>query len=149
VGVYLDRIGHYSCEAALLAALGIRAGGGDVTGGWATLGLLGAVLALANKAETDLVHVARAFAGLPIVSDEAARPRAGSVRSLRRLARVIPFHRAIGAVEVTLLLVLAAFVDQVTGSLVGSQVLAVGLVAIAGVVVVGHLVSILSSSRLR
>jgi phosphatidylglycerophosphate synthase len=148
VGIYLDRVGHYSCEAALLAGLGVRADAG-VIGGWTTLGLLGAVLVLCNKAETDLVHVARSLAGLPVVSDDAATPRPAALRGLRRLAAIVPFHRAIGAVEVTILLVIAAVADTVTGTLLVTRSLTVALVVIAGVVVVGHLVSILASNRLR
>ncbi len=147
-GIYLDRIGHYSCEAALFAALGVRADGGTIAG-WTTLGLLGAVLALCNKAETDLVHVARAMAGLRTVADEAAAPRPAALRGVRRLAAIVPFHRAIGAVELSILVVVAAVVDSVTGTLTGMRALTLGVVVIAGVVVVGHLVSILASSRLR
>lgn len=148
MGVYLDRIGHYSCEAALFVGLGVRADGGTIDT-WTTIGLLGAVLVLANKAETDLVHVARAVAGLPMVTDEAATPRPAALRGLRRVAAVVPFHRAIGAIEVTLLLLVAAIVDTLTATLVGTQVLTAGLVAIAAIVVIGHLISILSSNRLR
>nr|MBA2529277.1 CDP-alcohol phosphatidyltransferase family protein [Euzebyales bacterium] len=68
-GVYLDRVGHYVVEVALIAAVGARADGGLTSmGGWTTLGLLAAVLALLTKAETDLVAVARAAAGLPVVT---------------------------------------------------------------------------------
>jgi hypothetical protein len=60
-GVYLDRIGHYVTEAGLTAALGIRAGGGwGSLDGWATLGFATATVTLIVKAETDLVHTARA-----------------------------------------------------------------------------------------
>jgi hypothetical protein len=68
---------------------------------------------------------------------------------VRRLAAIVPFHRAIGAVELSILVVVAAVVDSVTGTLTGMRALTLGVVVIAGVVVVGHLVSILASSRLR
>ncbi len=147
-GVYLDRIGHYATEAAIVAALGVRADGG-VVGGWTTVGLLGAVLVLFNKAETDLVHVSRAFAGMPRLTDGAKTIRPAALRGLRRLVGLLPFHRVLAAIEMTALLVLAAIVDAAAGSLIGTRGLLVALVGIAGVVLVGHLVSILTSDRLR
>lgn len=149
-GIYLDRIGHYSTEAGLIAALGVRADGGITSiAGWTTLGLVGAALVLMTKAETDLVHVARALSGRQPVTDAAAVPRPVALRGLRRVAALLPFHRAIGSIELALLLLVAAGVDAATGSLVGSRGLTAVLVAIAAVVCGGHLLSILSSSRLR
>jgi hypothetical protein len=148
-GVYLDRIGHYTTESALIAALGVRADGGVTSvAGWTSLCLVGAVLVLISKAETDLVHVARAYAKLPLVDDEAAKPR-GRIGGIRRLVSYFPFHRAIGAPELTLLAVLAAAGDAVTGTVTVTQGLAGALVAIAAIVVGGHLLSILASNRLR
>src|ERR671931_2746880 len=87
VGVYLDRLGHYLTETALPIALGIRADGGwDELGGYTTLGLLAAVLALLVRMEIVLVHVARAEAGRPVVPDTAAAsaPRGSGLRRARR-----------------------------------------------------------------
>ena len=151
-GVYLDRIGHYVTEAGLLIAIGVRADGGYATiGGWTTWGLLGAVFVLMNKAETDLVHVARAVAGLPKVedSDEVSAPRASGLARLRRVARIVPFHRIIGAQELTMVAVVIAVVDLATGSLAGSRWFALVLVPVAAIVAGGHLLSVLASSRLR
>src|ERR671936_713920 len=65
-GVYLDGIGHYLGETALLAGLGIRAQGHlALAGGYVTAGLAAAVFAALVKAETDNVIVARAKSGLP------------------------------------------------------------------------------------
>src|SRR5690242_19868394 len=65
-GIYLDGIGHYLGEAALLTGLGIRAQGHlTVAGGYVSAGLAAALLASIIKAETDNVTVARAKAGLP------------------------------------------------------------------------------------
>ncbi|WP_198954865.1 CDP-alcohol phosphatidyltransferase family protein [Kineosporia sp. R_H_3] len=151
-GVYLDRIAHYTTEAALPIALGVRADGGlGSIGGWTTVGALLAVLVLLIKAETDLVHVARAFAKRPLVSDDAATtaPRAGLVATLRRAAHSLPFNRAFVAIELTLLVLVAALVDLATGGLDGTQWLVVLLVPAALVTVTGHLASIVLSSRLR
>ncbi len=152
VGVYLDRIGHYATESALPVALGIRADGGwESIGGWTTVGLLCAVLHLLNKAETDLVHVARAYAGLPLVQDATgtSRPRGGALALVRRAVRFFPFFRAFVAVEFSFLVLVAGLVDAWHGNLQGSRLLLVLLVPLAAVIVVGHLLGVLSSSRLR
>ncbi|MDQ3342488.1 MAG: CDP-alcohol phosphatidyltransferase family protein [Actinomycetota bacterium] len=148
VGVYLDRLGHYVVEAALIAAIGLRADAGHPAG-WTLLGLLGSVFVLLNKAETDLVGMARASAGLPLVTDAAAVPRAAGVRRARSVASRLRFHRAIGAVELSLLLGVAAASDALAGSLQATRLLVAIVVPLAGVVAVGHLLSVLSSNRLR
>ena len=59
IGVYLDQLAHYSTEAAIPAAIGVRADGGwDSIGGWTALGLLASVLILFLKSETHLVQYA-------------------------------------------------------------------------------------------
>ena len=149
-GVYLDRLGHYTVEAALLIGLGVRVDGGP--GAFAsgtTLGLLAAVLALLAKAETDLVTVARASGGLPVGSEADATSRVSTLRSARQLLAAVPVHRILGGVELSLLAVAAAVVDQVTGSLAGSRALLLAVVAIGVIVAVGHPVMILTSRRLR
>ena len=152
MGVYLDRIGHYVTEAGLVIAVGVRADGGyDSLGGWTTWGLLGAVFVLMNKAETDLVNVARAVAGLPVAEDrpEVSRPRATGLAALRRVARFLPFHRVIGAQELTMLAVVIALVDVATPADDATQWFATVLTPLAAVVAGGHLLGVLSSSRLR
>ena len=77
-GVYLDGIGHYLGEAALLAGLGFRAQGHlSVAGGYVTAGLAAALLAMLVKAETDNVIVARAKAGLAGSHGDTALAPAG------------------------------------------------------------------------
>lgn len=149
-GVYLDRIGHYSTDAALVAALGVRADGGfGSIDGWTTLGLATAVLVLMIKSETDLVHVARAYDGRPVVSDDEAVMKPRGLRNVRSLIAYFPFHRALLAIELSALALVAAVVDAIDGSLIGSQVLSVALIPVALIVVSGHLLSILVSRRLR
>lgn len=152
VGAYLDRIGHYSVEAALLVAVGIRADGGiGAFGSWTTLGLLAALLHVLAKAETDLVTVART--GSDLSTEVAERPAgAGAPRPLRRLRQAIayvPFHRLLGAVELSLALVAVAIVDHIRGDLVGTRWLVVALVAVGVIVAIGHAVMIVVSGRLR
>jgi GT2 family glycosyltransferase len=116
MGVFLDKVGHYSTEALIAVALGLRADGvtlggwgGETswssTGGWTTLGALLAVLIVLNKALNDMVHVARAHAGLDRLADTATAnaPRPGLVAAARRAARFVPFHRLYHSIELTLL----------------------------------------------
>ena len=173
VGVYLDRVGHYVAECGIALALGIRvAGSGGLhagpvvtaagTGWWAGLLsaladpalFLGAVLALLvalNKVENDLVHVSRGQAGMVAMKDaEQVRvPSAGLIRTLRRIARVLPFHKVFHSVELSLLILAAAVIDAVAGTTGATQVLLVGLVLAVAITVVGHLFAVLSSARLR
>jgi phosphatidylglycerophosphate synthase len=146
-GVYLDRVGHYLVEAALLVGYGFRAGGQEL-GGWTTLGCLGALFVVLIKAETDLVDVARTRSGLPEAADEQAELRNARVSVVRRAASVLRVHRITGAVESVGLLVIAAIVDSVLGGLTATRTLLVLLVAVAAVMVVAHLASILLSRRL-
>ncbi|EOR70386.1 transferase [Thermobifida fusca TM51] len=149
-GVYLDRIGHYFAEVALLVGVGIRAQGEFTAGGWVVAGLAAALGAALIKAETDNVVVARAKAGLSDhVPAAALNPRSAGLSLARRIASALRFHRIIQAVELSLLVVVAAVVDAVRGDLAATQVLMAACVAVAALQTVLHLVSILASSRLR
>lgn len=152
VGIYVDRIGHYVTDGALAVAVGVHADGGlGHIGGWTTVGLAGGFLILLTKAETDLVHVARAQSGLPPVADTAAAAasRRSLLRRLRSIAGAMPFNRALLAIEMTFLALVASIVDEIDGSLTATQVLSVALLVIAGIVVVGHLLATVTSARLR
>jgi phosphatidylglycerophosphate synthase len=146
-GKYLDRVGHYLSEAALLVGLGFRAAENQPNG-YAVLGLAAALGAVLIKSETDLVDVARAQHGLPAVSEQAVEPRAPGLARLRRAALVLKFYRLILAIELSLIIVLAAVVDTIVGSLAATQVLTVAVAVVAAVQVVLHLVSVLASRRL-
>lgn len=154
-GIYLDRIGHYVTEGAIPVAIGLRADGwslsapGDV-GGWTALGMLVALGVLLNKAFTDLVHVARAKTGRPPLEDVegTARPKASGMARLRRAFDYVPVFRAFVAVEASILALVAAVVDAVHGDLLGTQVLVVAMVPLIVVTAGGHLLGVLSSSRL-
>ncbi|HVT22010.1 MAG TPA: CDP-alcohol phosphatidyltransferase family protein [Mycobacteriales bacterium] len=151
-GVYLDRIGHYVTDGCLAVGVGVHADGGlGSMAGWTTIGLAVGFLVLLTKAETDLVHVARAQSGRPPIADtsDVARPRGGLLRRLRRLAAAVPFNRALLALEMTVLALVAAAVDAGRGGLDATQVLSVVLLAIAGLVVAGHLLATLASDRVR
>ncbi|NLT54710.1 MAG: CDP-alcohol phosphatidyltransferase family protein [Actinomycetales bacterium] len=150
MGVYVDRIAHFTTDASLAVAVGIRADGGwGSIGGWTTLGLVAAVLALMIKSETQLVHVARHQVGLPKLDDTGERTASGRVLSLRRLVDLVPVHRTLLAIEASLLALVAALVDVGLGSPAATQVLVAVQVATGVIVVTGHLFMIVKSDRLR
>lgn len=152
LGIYLDRIAHYVTDAGLVAAVGVHADGGlDHINGWTTLGLAAAFLVLISKSETDLVHTSRALSGRPPTVDSVAVavPQAGLVRRLRRIVRTVPFNRALLAMELTFLALIASIIDVSHGGLTATRVLDGALLAVAGIVVVGHLASIITSDRMR
>ena len=110
--MYLDRVGHYLSEAALLIGFGLR--GADLWDGsgspewlWAFLGTLAALGAILIKAETDLVDVARARSGLPAAKDELSVPRSEGLAMARRAAAALKFHRLIGGIEASLFILFA------------------------------------------
>jgi phosphatidylglycerophosphate synthase len=155
-GVFLDKLGHYLAEGFIPIALGIRAIGGvaeldSQNLGFVALGLLLSVLVLFNKALNDMVHVARAFNGLPKLSESpaVAAPKSSALAKLRSLVRLSPFNRIFHSIEMTLLIAIAAVADEILGDLVATQFLLQFMVAAAAVTVVGHTVAILNSSRLR
>ena len=152
-GVFLDKLGHYLAEGFIPIALGIRAVGelDSQNLGFVALGLLLSVLILFNKALNDMVHVARAFNGLPKLSESpaVALPKSSALAKLRSIVRLFPFNRIFHSIEMTLLIAIAAVADLFVGDLVATQFLLQFMVIAAAVTVVGHIVAILNSSRLR
>ncbi|NUW41045.1 CDP-alcohol phosphatidyltransferase family protein [Nonomuraea rhodomycinica] len=147
-GVYLDRVGAYFTEAALLAGLGWRASA--VLPDWYTvLGFAGALGAILIKAESDLVEVARAKGGLGAASDAAGvQFRSGLLSLGRRVLAATQFHRIMQPVELSLLALVAMLVDLAIGDLTATRVLVVACCVAAALQVVLHLVSIMASRRL-
>jgi phosphatidylglycerophosphate synthase len=150
-GVYLDGIGHYLGEAALLTGLGIRAQGHfTLTGGFVSAGLAAGLLSSLVKAETDNVIVARAKSGLSGThDDEALAPTGSGLAIARRLAAGLRLHRIIQAVELSVLILIAGIIDAAAGGLAATRVLTIGCLLIAALMVVAHLVAIVASRRLR
>ena len=152
-GVYLDRVGAYLCDAAVLVGLGLRAadlwGSGRIDWLWAFLGTLAALGAVLIKAETDLVGVARHQGGLPPVKESASEPRSSGLALARRAAAALQFHRLVLGVEASLLILVLAVLDQARGDLFFTRL---GVAVLAGIALVQtllHLVSVLASSRLK
>jgi phosphatidylglycerophosphate synthase len=152
-GVFLDKVGHYVAEGLLPLALGIRADGGITSiGRWTTLGAVLGMLVLFNKSLNDMVHAARARSGLAPLPEmaEVGTPRQRRIRTVRSLARFVPFHRAYHSIEFTLLALLAAIADAVLADgLAATRLLLVALLLAAVVTVAGHVTAILTSSKLR
>jgi len=154
-GTFLDKVGHYVAESLIPICLGLRAAGSPLDlgdpGPFAYAGALLAVLVMFNKALNDMVHVSRAFAGLPrlVETAEVARPASAGLARLRALVRYVPFNRIYHSVEMTILAAVAAIGDALAGSLVVTRGLLLVILALAVPTVVGHLAAILSSPRLR
>jgi phosphatidylglycerophosphate synthase len=154
-GVFLDKVGHCTTEAPIPIVLGVRAAGYPCTTPddfvWTTLGFALAVLIVLNKALNDMVHVARANAGLPKLADRKgeAEPSQRLVARLRRAARYVPFHRLYHSVELTMLAFAAAIVGLFVGAGVADRALLVALVPLAALALVGHFVAIMASRRVR
>jgi phosphatidylglycerophosphate synthase len=149
-GVFLDRMGHYICEALLLAGLGVRAQGHlHLSGPYVSCGLAAAICVTLIKAETDGVMVARAAAGLSGGHEDAAlAPRSQGLALARRLASALKVHRAIQAVELSFLILICSVIDAATGGLVASRVLVVVALIIGVLIACAHLVAIVASRRL-
>ena len=155
-GHFLDAVGHYTTEALILLALGLRAAGfadnsRPIDWMWVALGAFLAIVIILNKVLNDLVRVARAMSDLPKLADAkgANAPRPGIVAKLRRLARFVPFHRIYHSVELTIIAFLAALVGVAIGQLVVSQILVAVLLPLSILAIIGHFVAIMTSSRVR
>lgn len=154
-GTFLDKVGHYTAESIIPVCLGIRAAGSDFSwsqpGGYAYVGAILAVLVIFNKALNDMVHVSRAFSGLPRLEDAAGvgTPTSSALARVRRMVRYFPFNRIFHSVEMTILAFVAALGDAVAGGLTVTRALLLVMVGLAALTVVGHVLAILSSTKLR
>lgn len=154
-GVFLDKVGHYSTEALIPIALGIRAAAypfeipGDYL--WTTLGFALALFIVLNKALNDMVHVARANAGLTKLADThgESAPTHGAVARLRRIAHFVPFHRLYHSVELTMIAFVFAMVGLFIGNELANRILVSVLVPLALLALIGHFVAIMASKRVR
>ncbi|MHC5907376.1 CDP-alcohol phosphatidyltransferase family protein [Streptomyces sp. S6] len=152
-GVYLDRVGAYLTDAAVLVGLGLRAadvfGTGRIDWLWAFLGTLAALGAILIKAETDLVGVARHQNGMAPVKESASEPRSSGMALARKAAAALKFHRLILGIEASLLILVLAVADHYHGDLFWTRLGTAVLAGIALLQTLLHLVSVLVSSRLK
>lgn len=155
-GIFLDKVAHYTVEGLVPVALGIRAAGGlssfsAVPTWWPWLGACVAVLVLLNKSLNDAVHVSRALSGMEKLADVrgVSAPNNSVLSAIKRLTKYFPFQRIFHSIEMTFLALIAAVIDQSQGNLAATQFLIKGLLALSAITVVGHFLSIVSSSRLK
>ena len=154
-GVLIAKVGHYPTEALIPIALGIRAAGWPLEFpadfAWTSAGLALALLIVLNKALNDMVHVARANAGLEKLSDrkEEAVPSGRVIARLRRAARFVPFHRLYHSVELTIIIFAASVVGLFLPPLVAERWVLLILLPLALLALVGHFVAIMASKRVR
>jgi phosphatidylglycerophosphate synthase len=154
-GVFLDKVGHYTTEGLIPVALGVRAATWpihDADWMWTTIGCaLGLVIVL-NKALNDMVHVARANAGLDKLVDRrdaSTAPSGRKLASLRRLAKFLPFHRLYHSVELSMLAFVFALLALVIGDPLASRILVSALLPLAVLATVGHFLAIIASKRVK
>jgi phosphatidylglycerophosphate synthase len=154
-GVFLDKVGHYTTEALIPVALGVRAAGYPFDAPddylFTTLGFALALVIVLNKALNDMVHVARANSGLARLADRKgeAEPSQRLVARLRRAARFLPFHRLYHSVELTIIIAATAVVGLFVGAETADRVLLAVLLPLAVLALVGHFVAIMASRRVR
>lgn len=141
-GIFLDKVGHYFAEALIPIAIGLRLMGDGDDYYLPFLGALLATLIVINKGLNDAVHVARAFSGLERLADKKAVIKRSLVSRMRSLANMIPVHRAYHSVEMTLIFSFAYLFGRLEEVLLF-------LVVASPIVTLGHIVSILSSNRLK
>jgi len=141
-GIFLDKVGHYFAEALIPIAIGLRLMGDGDDYYLPFLGALLATLIVINKGLNDAVHVARAFSSLERLADKKAVIKRSLVSRLRSLANMIPVHRAYHSVEMTLIFSIAYLFGRLEEALLL-------LVVASPIVTLGHIVSILSSNRLK
>lgn len=151
-GIFLDAFAHHTAEAALCIGFGISVAGGlGEPSWWSYLGALLAVGVVINRAMNEMVGRARLRAGLPLGSEASHvyEPNRSLVARAKSWARLIPIHRLLHSIELSLVIVIAALFDVVVGSSVPSQIVLVVLVCAVPLVIAGHLAAILSSRRLQ
>jgi phosphatidylglycerophosphate synthase len=154
-GVFLDKVGHYSTEALIPIALGLRAAGWPFDApedfAWTTAGTALALVIVLNKALNDMVHVARANSGLDKLADrtEEAVPSRRALARLRSIARFLPFHRLYHSVELTILIFSASLVGIIAGQVFVDRVLVLVLLPLSVLALLGHFVAILASKRVK
>lgn len=154
-GVFLDKVGHYTTEALIPLALGIRAAGYPFQAPadylWTTLAALLALMITLNKALNDMVHAARAGAGLEKLLDtkEESAPQRQGLARVRAWARFVPFHRLYHSVEMALIALAVSVLGVWTGQIEAARWMLIILVPLASLAVVGHFVAIMASRRVR
>lgn len=160
-GIFIDMVGHHTTEALIPIALGYRVfvemNATPATSGqaWPTLFVAAclSVCLVLNRSQSLMVHAARGMAGLPKLPDTAAAravPNTSLVGRLRSMARFLPFHKLLHAVELSLLIFVCAVVSAILHHPGLGEKWMIWILLPATVLVnIGHFVSSVASSRLK
>ena len=148
LGVYLDRLGGYLADVAVMAGMGLRASSIGLSP-YLVAGLVAATGVLLLQASSDLVSVARAKSGLGTASDQSVVPRSAGLARIRQLISGTGIHRLCNGIECTLFLLVAAVADVFTGGLTATHVAVLVVTIEVWILVPAHIASIVSSSRLK
>ncbi|MEU8984852.1 CDP-alcohol phosphatidyltransferase family protein [Streptomyces sp. NPDC048309] len=148
LGVYLDRLGAYLADAAVMVGMGIRAAELGLNL-YLVAGLAAAIGVLLLKSSSDLVHVARSDSGMAKATDQSVVPRSSGLARVRRLTSAVGLHRLVNGIECTILLLVTAIADLALGDLAATKIATVAVTGIVWLLVPAHIVSIVASSRLK
>lgn len=153
-GIFLDKLGHYLTEACIAFALGLRiAEWPNQKMGANNFPLIGALLAaviILNKSLNDAVHVSRYFSGLPKLEDRksTSQSRVSWVTIAKGIFKYLPIHRAFHSVELTILIFIITLSELIFNIVLFESILT-WIIPVILLVFVGHLISILTSNKLR
>jgi len=153
-GIFLDKLGHYLAEGTIALVLGLRIAQWPAEPiGSSNLPLIAAIFALIvilNKALNDAVHVSRYFAGLPKLEDRksASNSRISVVALAKGVFTYIPIHRMFHSVEMTIWIFVLSLIDAIFDLQLLNNLFEI-IIPIAIFVFIGHLISILTSNKLR
>ncbi|MFD4563435.1 CDP-alcohol phosphatidyltransferase family protein [Streptomyces sp. NPDC058467] len=148
LGVYLDRLGAYLADAAVMVGMGIRAAELGLNL-YLVAGLAAAIGVLLLKSSSDLVHVARSDSGMAKATDQSVVPRSSGLARVRRLTSAVGLHRLVNGIECTILLLVTAIADLALGDLTATKIATVAVTGIVWLLVPAHIISIVASSRLK
>ncbi|MFJ2351703.1 CDP-alcohol phosphatidyltransferase family protein [Glutamicibacter sp. NPDC087673] len=160
-GIFIDMVGHHTTEALIPIALGYRvfrelsADDSSVEQAWPTLFMAAclSVLLVLNRSQSLMVHAARGMAGLGRLPDTAAArsvPTISFVGKLRSLARFLPFHKLLHAVELSLIILGCSIISVIVGIPGVAEKWMIWILLPACVLVnFGHFLSNMASSRLK
>lgn len=143
-GVFLDRVGHYLTESLIPIAFALRLAGwpNEPVTDWKLpfLAALISIMILLNKGFNDIVHVSRALANLPKLTDskESGVPTSTLLKLMKAPFKILAVQRLFHSVEMTIIITIFGNNDALIN---------IGLY-VALFVTVGHLVAILGSRKL-
>ncbi|WP_313814389.1 CDP-alcohol phosphatidyltransferase family protein [Glutamicibacter sp.] len=160
-GIFIDMVGHHTTEALIPIALGYRVFKelsvveAPADQAWPTLFMAAclSVLLVLNRSQSLMVHAARGMAGLGKLPDTAAAravPTTTLVGRMRSLARFMPFHKLLHAVELSLIVLACAIISALAGVPGLAEKWMIWILLPACVLVnIGHFLSNMASARLK